>query len=239
MLTLPELKEALPRNLQTAASQSLVDKLNTLAGDPEAAEVMREKTIGYAHVLKEGRFKVEEYINAVAYVSWKVMGFTNQESWKRVFPQRYQALVARGADEKTISAYVAGYNRGKLVNLIYEQTLVPTWVMNQDIHQRAVNHLAHLMVNANSEKVQSDSAAALLQHLKKPDSLKAEISIGVEDHSGMSELRDMLTGMVEKQQSLIAQGVQTKAIAHQSLGSKDIIDITPVRSEDDGTENSV
>ena len=90
-------------------------------------------------MLTEGRFQVADYVNAVVYVSHKMMGCSNQLAWKTTFPERLQNRVARGADEHDISAYVAAFNRNKLVNLVMEQSLVPTWILNADIYQKAIN----------------------------------------------------------------------------------------------------
>lgn len=49
--------------------------------------------------------------------------------------------------------------------------------------------LADLMDNADSEKVRSDSANALLNHLKKPDNLKVELDIGVKEGSELANLQ--------------------------------------------------
>ena len=218
MLTVAEIKEALPPHLKTAATQGLTDRVNQANGDPEIAEHIRNNFISYTHVLGEGKFKTEDYVSAVTYVSFKLMGYTNQESYKRTFPSRYQALAARGATDKDVSAYVAAYAKTKLVNLILEQTLTPVWVLNQDIYQKAINKQAELMLTANSEKVQTEAANSLLTHLKRPETKQVEVSLGVREHSGMNELRDMLSSMAQRQQELIGQGVPTKSIAHQVLG---------------------
>lgn len=238
MVTLDELKQALPAHLKSSASQSLVDQVNAVTADPEFARAIRDNVISYTSVLKEGRFKVEDYLNAVAYVSFKLMGFNNQESYKRTFPQRYANLVANGADEKTISAYVANYNKNKLINLILEQTLVPTWVLNQDIYQKAINTQAELMVGAKSEMVRMQAANSILTHLKRPEKTQVELNLGEAETSGMKELKDTLTLLARQQQELIGQGVNTRQIAHQKLGiaaqaAPTIIDVTPVQPGDD------
>lgn len=219
MLTIDDLKSALPPALRTAATQSLADMLNNIAADPEMAQNIRDNFIGYTHVLKEGRFKTEDYLSGVTYVSYKLMGYTNQESYKRTFPARYQALVARGATDKDISAYVSAYNKNKLINMILEQTLVPVWVLNQDLYQKAINTQAQLMLDPNvSPKVRTDAANSLLTHLKKPETKQIELSLDVAESTGMIELNAMLTALAQRQQDLIAQGVTTREIAHQNLG---------------------
>lgn len=220
MLTVDELKQALPPALRTAATQGLADMVNSITTDPEAAQNIRENFVGYTHVLKEGRFKTEDYVSGVAYVTFKLMGYTNQESYKRTFPARYQALVARGATDKDISAYVSAYNKNKLVNMILEQTLVPVWVLNQDLYQKAINVQAKLMIDPLvSPKVRSDAANSLLTHLKKPETKQVELSLGMVENTGMTELNAMLMALAGRQQELIAQGATTREIAHQTLGA--------------------
>lgn len=211
-LTEEDVKRALPSHLRTSVTPALVDTLNMITADPIAAEHIRENFVGFTTVLKEGKFKTEDYINAVAYVSFKLMGHSNKDAYARAFPQRYAALVGRGVSDKDISAYVAAYHRGKLVNLIMEQTLVPTWVLNQDIQQKAINRLADLMLNANSEKVQAEAAIGLLTHLKKPEPKgDFQINLNTAETSGMKEMRDMLGQLAQQQRDLIEAG-QMKTI---------------------------
>lgn len=204
-LTQDQVKQALPSHLRTAVTQSLVDTLNSISNDPIVVEDIRKNFIGYTAVLKEGKFKTEDYVHAIAYVSFKVMGHNNEEAYARAFPQRYAALIAKGTSKKDISAYVSAYNKGKLVNLILEQTLVPTWVLNQDLYQKAINIQAELMVGATSEKVRTDAANSLLTHLKKPETKEFQVNINA-DNSGMREMQDMLARLAAQQRELISQG---------------------------------
>lgn len=217
MLTLPELEQALPPHLKSSANQGLLDKINNVSADPETAKHIRDTFVSYASVLKEGKFKTEDYLNAVSYVTFKMMGYNNKEAYARAFPTRYQNLVAKGLSDKDISAYVSAYSKGRLVNMVLEQVLIPGWVLNQDVFQKAVNHLASLMVTAKSEKVQCDAANSLLTHLKRPEKKEFDINLNVAESSGMRELKGMLTELAEKQIALIEGGVQTREIAHQPL----------------------
>lgn len=216
-LTIDQVQRALPANLKNAVSQQLVDNINNIAADPLEAEHIRENFISYTRVLADGKFKTEDYVHAVTYVSYKLMGHTNQDAYFKTFPQRHAALVARGATSKDIAAYVSAYNKGKLVNLILEQTLVPTWVLNQDVYQKAINVQADLMMHAQSEKVRSDAANSILTHLAKPKEAGPLINIDMRENSGMNELRDALAKMARQQQELIKGGVTTKEIAEQVI----------------------
>lgn len=216
-LTKEMVEAAVPANLKNAVTQSLVDQLNNLALDPLVADNIRDNFISYTHVLRDGKFKTEDYLNAVMYVSFKLMGLSNKDAYAHAFPQRYQTLLARGVPEKDISAYVAAYNKGKLVNLILEQSMVPTWVLNQDVYQKAINVQADLMLNANSEKVRSDAANSILTHLKKPDAAGPLINLDMRESSGMNELKNTLERLAQQQRAMIEGGASTKSIADQVI----------------------
>lgn len=217
MLTIAEVTKALPPNLKSAATQTLVDKINNITTDPVVAEMVRDNFISYTKVLQEGKFKTEDYLNAVAFVSYQLMGYSNQDCYFRTFPQRHAALVAANTASKDIAAYVSAYSKGKLVNLIRENALVPTWVLNQDTFQKAINVQADLMVNAQSEMVRMQAANSLLTHLAKPKEAGPLIAIDMRENSGMTELKETLVKMAEQQQALIQAGVTVKQIAEQEI----------------------
>lgn len=217
MLTVQQVERALPATLKGAATQSFVDQINNIVSDPIIAEQIRDNFISYSTVLKDGKFKTEDYLNAVTYVSFKLMGLTNLDSYSRTFQNRYQLLLSKGTSSKDIAAYVSAYNKGKLVNLILEQTLVPTWVLNQHIHQKAINVQAALMMDAQSEFVRMQAANSILTHLGKPKEVGPLINLDLRESSGMDELKDLLTRLATQQQSLITNGVSTSNVAAQVL----------------------
>lgn len=220
-LTEADLRAALPQSLKNSVTQGMVDTLNGISQDPLIAQTIRDNVIGYSSVMKEGKFKAEDYVHAVAYVGFKLMGDTNVDAYAKTFPKRYALLIAAGRPSKDIAAYVAAYHKGKLVNLIMEQSLVPTWIINQDLHQEAINRLAFLMKHAASEKVQSDSAIGLLSHLKKPEAVKGQLSIDITESTGMREMKELLGQLAQSQQAAIASGqMKTIDVAASKLINK-------------------
>jgi hypothetical protein len=221
-LSLEDVQNAVPNHLRHSVTQTMVDRVNTVASDPIMAENIRNNFLGYSAILKDGKYKTEEYINAVTYVSFKLLGFTNIEAYTRTFPHRYARLVAQNTSSKDIAGFVSAYNRGKLVNLILEQTLVPTWVLNQDIYQKAINVQADLMMNSNSDKVRTDAANSILNHLKKPETKEFQISVDTNDSAGIKEMRGMLAQLAQQQRELIEAGaMKTIEVASTRLVIED------------------
>lgn len=227
MLTREMVEQALPPNLKGAATQAFTDQINNLIADPLVADQIRQNFISYTSVLRDGRFKTEDYLHAVAYVAFKHMGYSNQDAYFRTFPQRHAALLAKGTSPKDISAYVSAYHKGKLVNLIMEQSLVPMWIVNQDAYQKAINTQLDIMDNSQSDIARTQAANSILTHLEKPKDAAVNLNLNLAETSGMTEMRDMLLSLAKKQQQAIELGVSPAEIAGQRL-----IDVTPTEKSD-------
>lgn len=159
-----------------------------------------------------------EHISAVKYVSHKLMGATNIEAYSKTFPDKMQRFAAHGVAAKDIASYVTAYNKSKLVNLIFEQTLIPSYVLNQDLYQKALNVQAELMVSANSEKVRCDAANSLLAHLKMPETQKVELEIGVKEDSAIAALRATTMELARQQRLMLEAGaMNAQEVAHSRL----------------------
>ena len=212
------LRAALPTSVRKSVTDDVVNNLNQLTVDPEFRERYRENLLSYANVMANGKFKIQSYLDAVRYVSYKLMGDTNIKAHQRTFPDKHTHWVSQNVAPKDIASYVTAYNKSKLVNLIYEQTLVPTYVLNQDMFQQALNVQAELMLNANSEKVRSDAANSLLTHLKPPETKKVELDVSVKEDSSIDALRASTMALVAQQREMIKAGMaQAQEIAHSTL----------------------
>lgn len=228
-LTLEDLKKTLPTRLHTALGQELLDKINIINSDvPHAAENIRENFITYIDVLSEGKYKIDDYINAIKYVSYKLMGKTNRDAYRFTFPDRFWAMKDKEIPEKDIDSIISAYNRNKLVNAIYEKTIIPSWILNQDAYQEAINTQVRLMRTANSERVKAMAADSILNHLKRPENLgQAQLNINV-NTSVLDDLQKNMLELVKTQRDLIKAGVSTKEVAEQRI----YVDVKP---EDIGT----
>lgn len=205
MLTLGAVQETLPAQHRQNITQGMVDQLNSLSKDPEEARYIRDNFVTFSQVLQEGRYKVGDYVRAVMYVSHKVMGKTNLDAYRTTFPDRYSSMKIAGKEAKDIASIVTAYNKGQLVTKIMERAMVPTWILNQDVFQSAINTQYELMMDTDvSPKVRSDAANSLLTHLKKPEATnKTELKIEIGLNDGMAALEQQLIAMSRKQLDLI------------------------------------
>jgi len=227
MLTKELVQQALPKHLKSNATQQLVDTINNIVSDPLVAEQIRENYITYTSVLQDGKYKMEAYLSAVQYVTYKLMGLSNKDAYAKTFPQRYANLLSKGCSEKDISAYIAGYNKGQLVNKIMEQSLIPSWILNQDKYQLAINTQYDLMIDPSiSAKVRCEAANSLLTHLGKPKESNFQVNIDARTNTGLSELTESLKELATMQLELIKNGKSTKDIAaHEICKKEGVIDV--------------
>jgi hypothetical protein len=218
LLSLEQFKQVMPSQLRGSINQELIDQINTTLSDPTMFEIYRDNLLSYTQVMKDGKFKMTDYISAIKYCSHKIMGSSNIDAFVKTFPDRYQALVSSGVSSKDISSHVAAYNKNKLVNLILEQAMIPSWVLNQDLYQKALNVQLDLMMNSNSDKVKCDAANSLLTHLKPPEVKKVELDIGLKKDAAMDDLKATLTELAMRQQQFIQAGVAPILdITHQKI----------------------
>lgn len=216
-MTSEQFKSALPLQLRNAVTPEVMQAINQTLSCPESMELFKENLLSYASVLVEGRFKMTNYINAIKYVSFKLLGSTNISAYTKTFPDKVAGFKARGVTDKDISSYVSAYHKSKLVNLIMEQTLIPVHVLNAPLYQQAINTQASLMLYAKSEKVRCDAADSLMKQLKPPETKKVELDIGLQTDRTLDTLRATTMELVAQQKKLIRQGTPIKEIAEGAL----------------------
>ena len=209
LMTLEQFQKALPDKMRKTVNQELVDSINTVLSSPDMYEAYRDNLLSYMSVLNDGKYKIMDYVNAVKYCSHKLMGSTNLDAFIKTFPDRYNNYVANGTSSKDIASYITAYNKNKLVNSIMEQSLIPSWVLNQDMYQAALNVQFGLMNTAVSEKVRSDAANSLLNHLRPPEVQKVSLDIGVKENSTIDVLRQTTLELVSMQRKMIEANAMT------------------------------
>lgn len=226
LLTAEQLKAALPDKVKKSVNQELIDKINLTLSEPELYETYRDNLLSYTKVMQDGRFKIQEYLNAVKYVSHKLMGCSNIDSYSKTFPEKIQRFAAQGVASKDIASYVTAYNKSKLVNLIFEQTLIPSYVLNQDLYQKALNVQAELMVSAMSEMVRTNAANSLLTQLKPPEVKKVELDIGVKEDGSIAQLRQATLELARQQRLAMEAGqINARDAAHSRVVPAEVVDV--------------
>lgn len=214
-----EFKEALPSHMKKNVDMHLIDKVNAIIESDDDREAFKEDIIGLSTILKEGKFKLENYVCAVKYIRHKMMGKTNTEAYKLTFPEKYAKWIDMGKTSKDISAATTIYNKGKLVNLVREAAMIPVYVYNADIYQEAINTQVEIMRNDKvSPKVRSDAANSIMSHIKPPEVKKVELDLGITENSALAGLKEVSARLAEQQRQSLQDGSMTaKEVAEQTF----------------------
>ena len=227
MLALESVRKLVPKNQRTLITQEFLDKLEASVNDNLVAEQFKENFVTYLNVLSKGKYKMEDYINAVKYVSFKLLGYSNINAYTATFPERYERLKTEGQTQ--IEAFVSMYNKNKLVMQIYEQTIVPSYVLNAPMHQQALNTLAAMIVDDDVRGMTKVKACeAILQYTKQPDVVKGELTIGIEQSDTINDLREITENLADTYRVML----EKKGMRLKDVAEADIIDITPEEKED-------
>lgn len=237
LMTTEQFTRVLPKKFKGQVNPTLINDINTTLADPIMMEAYRDNLLSYTSVMNDGKFKLSDYLHAVRYVSCKLFGASNIEAYTKAFPDRYARFMLAQTSQKDIASYVSAYNKTKLVNLIFAQTLIPTHILNADLYQKALNTQAELMLSATSEKVRTDAANSLLTHLKIPEATKVELDINIKEDSAIADLRASTKALVDAQHAAITGGsINAKGVAHSKLSvapseddivDAEVIDVTP------------
>jgi hypothetical protein len=218
MLTVDLVKASVPKNQKSSITSQLVDKLNSMNEDPKLLGSFEENILGYSEVLKSGKYKVEDYVNAVRFVSYKLIGKSDIDAYMAVFPHRYQKLVDTGVSRSEMGPYVSAYNSNKLVVQILEQTLVPAHIIKAPMHFQAINELMKIGLDGRSEMARVQALGKVADLTKAPETQKIELDIGVKQVDEIAELREVTQRLAQQSKLAIESGVQTTLdIAHSKV----------------------
>ena len=207
MSMLESIKKLVPKAQRTLITEDFVTRLEASMKDSIIAEEFKDNFITYLNVLSKGKYKMEDYINAVKYVSFKLLDYSNVKAYAATFPERYQRLVEEG---QQIDAFVSMYNKNKLVIQIYEQTIVPSYVLNAPLHQQALNTLASMIQDEDVRGMTKVKACeAILAYTKQPEVIKGELTIGIEQSDTINDLREVTEQLAETYRKALQGGART------------------------------
>ena len=225
--------EALGKD-KTTITDKLVETINMIILDePEVGHLVRENFLTYTKVLQNGKYSMETYLNAIKFVSYKLMNMTNAEAYMHTYPDRYDKLEKRyvGVEgltqeefEKKVSSYVYAVAKSQLVVTILSQVQIPTKLLNMGLLQEAINVEASLMRSARSEIVREKAANTPIQYLGQEEENKIQIDAGYKKDDIIEQYEVAMKKMVEEQLVQIHKGADVKQIANAVTVEAEVIE---------------
>lgn len=198
------LREKMPvRKRGINPDEETIELLRRGVDDENMWSVLEENFITYMNVFSSGKYSAEEYINAVKYVSFKLMGYTNNDAYKMVFPERYKRIYekskkAKCSADEYVGGFVAAYNKGQLVTKIMEQSLIPSYILNAPLHQKAINTLAEVISDPHVKSMAKVKACeVLLDYTKPPETIRHELNLSDSGIDVVSKLKEAMDGLAD------------------------------------------
>jgi len=205
-ITVHTLKDITPKNQRSMITEELVDKLNKWNEDPKLMESYTDNVLTYISVLKEGKFKITDYMNAVRFVSYKLMGYSDIDAYAIAFPERYERLREEGLSRDEISPYTSAYKKNMLVTKIFEQTVIPINVLNNHMAQDALNELMKIGLHGRSEMARVTALSKVIDKTDAVETQKLQLDVGINNSDELSDLRTMLSEVATEQLGYIEKG---------------------------------
>lgn len=225
IITEEQFKASLPKGLEKGIPKKVLQDVNDMIARGEEGAVFKENFMSHNHILKEGKFSLEQYVNAVKYISFRLLNNSQRRAYELTFPDKVTDWLANGTEEKAISSYVHAYNNSKLVMRLYDVTLVPFHLLHQPYRQEALMVEAKLMrggIDPDTGKpishmVQHMAAKTVLEILAPPENTQTELELKARETEETSELKTALADLAKAQKEMIEKGGNLKDVAESAI----------------------
>lgn len=189
-----------------------VDRLNNLGGDSKVlSKIYKDNFFSWLKAVSGDdwdcrKYGIEDYVNAVKFVSLRLLGNTILDSYKEVFPDRVM-LVEKEYEEdgdssklkERLNWLASAYSKGKLVVKILQLTLVPSYIINAPLYDEALQKLADMIRNDEVRGMAKVKACeAILEATKQPEVIEQNVNVNVGGGMIRNEAMDELREVTEK-----------------------------------------
>lgn len=177
-LSLEEARSFVPRKFRSQITENFLDQMEQVIGDGEQARCVRENFISYSKVLQDcgPNVGILDYLNAVRFITFKIMGYSIEESWRRVFPHKVEKLI-KECKESHICKYSNIFNKSQIVNKIYSQTIIPSYILHHDMYEETLYTLNDMLNNGELRGMAKVKAAkTILKHTNPSKVTKLKIT---------------------------------------------------------------
>ena len=208
-LTLDEVKKLIPSNYRGIITPKLVDNINETLLASSTGSDLKEHIVGFADVLADGRYSIQQYVSAVQYVHFRLMEFSAVKAYRKSHNASYQKWVkVEKLNKKQIKGRVSSYNRGKLVQSLFAQCMIPAHQLFQDYYYKAIKRQSELMTDPNGIVAQR-AADSLMTHLAPPPETEGVLDVGSAGAGIVKELFANFALLADKQSKAIEKGEVT------------------------------
>ncbi|MCK5613300.1 hypothetical protein KAR91_66125 [Candidatus Pacearchaeota archaeon] len=219
-LTVEDLKAKFPAKKATV-TQELADLINSASNDPIFNGDEFIKTLAdYQTCMIETSSSIKEYVNAIKFCAYlESEDGCLYQAYKKArcnddFVKERENDPVDSTGYNAIIAASSRYRKNPLVKKILTQADMPLYLMFQGARYKAVALLAREMEDAAYSKDRINAADKLLSHVKPPENMDIELTIGpsAEAISIQDNLSAQLALMAANQKKLLASGMDIREV---------------------------
>ena len=220
-LSLDYVKQVFPKKFRSYVTQECVDGLNDMMNKSETGAVCVENFLSYSNIVKEFKCDIKEYSNAIKFITLKFLGYSNPDAYKRIFPERWERI--KDKPQNIRDNFANRFSQTKLVTRILQEALVPTWIVNAPLHQKALNELAKMIDDPSVRGMAKVKACeAVLNYTKPPEPVTNTFNVNLnQDDDVINELRNVTKKLASTLRTSLENGGRTL----QDVAEEQIVDV--------------
>lgn len=224
--TKEQLQRLLPRNKKHLANENILALLRDPLDSSHISEFITDNFINYTDLLKDSTtYGLKDYINAIKFASFRMLGDTWVDCYKKTFPDRYDEHFADGKTLEALRARADGFSRTKLVQSILERGYIAPYLLNQPLFQQALNVAGKIMLDEKvSAMARVQAAKTVLEYTKAPEIQKLQMEVGIKASDDLMQLEDTMNKLAD----VVYTGIQ-----NGKLTSKEVIESTIIEVDDE------
>ncbi|AUR92034.1 hypothetical protein NVP1188A_27 [Vibrio phage 1.188.A._10N.286.51.A6] len=198
--------ERVPKNMKKHLHPKLEQEIVKQLEADETGDMYRDTLITNTDLMSKYSSNPERYSRAVKFVSCLNLGKKVYEAFALSHPEKYHEYrqemrngnLTKSTLTKKLSLKGANFKKTQMVTELMARSMIPLALTYDHYRHEGVQVLADLMHNADSERVQMESADKLLTHLNL-DTTEFKTSADVEEStsSAISMLASTLDKMVD------------------------------------------
>jgi hypothetical protein len=205
-----ELKQRLPMSQGRLLTTKVVDMINDINSSEDFhKDQFIENMISYSSVLTSGRYKVEDYLKAVEFLSYKACGHTQLMAYEKTFREEIMIKMKTTSRSHDYTSAASNYAKGKLVTSIMAQAQIPLNLFFAQEKFKLVGVLLDLAYTSKNERIRMESADKALSQLQDPTDNKIEIDVNIKGDSAVRSLEEKMNQMAILAKENIEKGVSS------------------------------
>jgi len=201
-----EFIDKIPKRMKAHVNAEIRNEIVTMLSS-DIGDNCREAMLANTDLMDEYSTNPERYLKAVKFASYINIGKKTYEAFALTHPDKYKEYKQQAEDEgwdlsmlrNKLSLKGANFKKTQLVTKLLARSIVPLGIAFSHYKAEAVGVLADLMINADSQRVQMESADKLLTHLNVD---KSEFAIKSEEVMTNQNVIATLAGALDKMVSL-------------------------------------